>query len=197
MKIIFTIILIINTLVVFAQSENEIKIQTNDGNIYIGIIIEEDEKMVKMLIGGRDIVQLQQANILTKESFIRREKRHLISFEGSNFITGLNYDFDFYKKDNLSLGGTAGIGAWGFKTGIYAGFRQPWQDIFKVEVGFGQTDERRNNFSGTYLELAYRSQRNNRWYFWEVNSGFLINIFDERNRVFGLPYGGVAVGVYF
>lgn len=181
----------------FAQSENEIKIQTNDGNVYIGIVIEENDKTVKMLIGGKDIIQLQQSNILTKTRFVRRQKRHLLSFEASNAIIGLNYDIDIYKKNNVSIGGTAGIGFYGFKTGIYAGFRQPWQDIFKVEVGLSQTEEWFNNFSGNYLELAYRSQRENRWYFWEVNGGFLINIFDERNRVFGLPYGGIAVGVYF
>ena len=201
-KIFFVIILIINTLISFAQSETETKITTNDGNVYIGIIINETDDFVKMMIGGRDIIQIQQSNILTKTPFERRKRRHTISMNFSNYnweshFVGLNYDFNFYQKTDLLIGGTVGITASGFQTGLYAGFRQSWQDILKVEVGMGASSGRFNNFSGSYVELAYRSQRNNRWFYWEANAGFLVNIFEKRNTIFGLPYGGIAVGVHF
>ncbi|NJN78470.1 MAG: hypothetical protein HC803_09230 [Saprospiraceae bacterium] len=67
----------------------------------------------------------------------------------------------------------------------------------KVEVGYGFAGTRANDFSGSYVELAYRSQRDNRSFYWEVNAGFLVNLFTKWNTVFGLPYGGVSVGVYF
>lgn len=201
-KIFFVIILIINTLTLFAQSETETKITTYDGNVYIGIIISETDAFIKMAIGGRDIIQIQQSNILTKTPYERRRRRHTISVNFSNYnwesrLVGLNYDFNFYQKADLLIGGTVGVGVSAFQTGIYTGFRQPSQDILKIEVGMGASNGRFNNFSGSYVELAYRSQRNNRLLYWEVNSGFLVNIFEKRNTIFGLPYGGIAVGINF
>lgn len=199
-KFIGIIVLIINCLSVNAQSKQKTFIETEDGNIYVGVVIEETDKFVKMLIGGRDIISIQQSNVKVKISYTNNRKRHhTIALGASNYygyrFLGLDYDLNIYKKNNLLLGGTVSGSFESWKVGAYAGFRQRWKDILKVELGMGSYDY--GYFSGVYTELAYRSQRENRLLFWEVNTGFLVNIYNKRTKIFGYPYGGVAVGLYF
>ncbi|NJN78471.1 MAG: hypothetical protein HC803_09235 [Saprospiraceae bacterium] len=63
------------------KPKTEMTIETRDGNIYVGIIVSETDELVKMIIGGRDIIHIQQSNILTKTTFKSQGRMHTISLD--------------------------------------------------------------------------------------------------------------------
>ncbi|NJN77436.1 MAG: hypothetical protein HC803_03175 [Saprospiraceae bacterium] len=131
-----------------------------------------------------------------------KEKRnHIISVEASNYHiwypVGLNYDVNLYRKNDFLLGGTVSVGLISAKFGAYAGFRQSWGDMFKAEVGMGLTAGWDDGYVGPYGEVAYRSQRDDRWFFWEIGGGYIYNAFEPNVPDVGLPYGFVGIGVSF
>lgn len=131
----------------------------------------------------------------------KTKRNHTISIEATNyylwFPAGLNYDVNLYRKNNFLLGGTASIGLIGAKLGVFAGFRQSWEDMIKVETGLGLTAGWGDGFVGPYTEFGYRSQRDTRSFFWEVSAGYIINTFEPNIDEFGMFYGGASIGFSF
>ncbi|MFK7950044.1 MAG: hypothetical protein AB8G11_20810 [Saprospiraceae bacterium] len=195
------ILLIINTLSLIAQHKLEERIKTIDGNIYVGEVVMETEEIVKIIIDKQTIVNIDKSTIISRELANNRKRNHIISGEISNYYllgSGLNYDINLYRRDNYIVGGTLSAGILGMKIGGFGGYRLVWEDILKAEVGLGVTlpwiGNAPNTFSGPYVEFGYRSQRDIRWFYWEVSIG---SIFDVANNSGNFPYGSVGIGVSF
>jgi hypothetical protein len=180
-SILIFILLIISNLTLFGQAKNSDFTQT--------ISIEQEENI--------SINSTSEA----EKSNPERKRNHTISVEASSYNlwypVGLNYDVNLYRKNDFLLGGTVSVGLISAKAGAYAGFRQSWGDMFKAEVGMDLTAGWGDGFIGPYGEIAYRSQRDDRWFFWEVAGGYIYNTFEPNVTEVGLPYASVAIGVSF
>lgn len=191
------ILLIINTLSVFAQDKPEETIKTSDGNIYVGEVVMETEDYLKIVIGKRTIVNIQKSEIVSRTIETIKERNHTISAEVTNFYLlaiGLNYDINFYRKDYFVVGGTGSLGLAGMKIGGYGAYRLAWKDLVKAEVGLGIATEWLVGYTGPYAEIAYRSQRDTRWFYCELSVGSILDV-SNNNGV--LPYGSFGIGVSF
>lgn len=199
--ILIFILLIISTLSLIAQYKAKERITTSDGNIYVGEVVTETDEMLKIVIDKQTIVNIDKANITARELLNNKIRNHTISGELSNYYligSALNYDVNLYRKDNYLIGGTLSAGILGMKVGSYGCYRLVWQDMLKAEVGFGATlpfiASGAGEFLGPYLEFGYRSQRDTRWFYWEISIG---SIYDFSNTIDNFPYGSVGFGVSF
>lgn len=195
------ILLIISTLSLIAQQQAEERITTSDGNIYVGEVVMETEDMLKIVIDKQTIVKIDKSKIVSRELANDRKRNHTISGDLSTYYLfglGLNYDVNLYRKDNYVVGGTLSAGILGMKVGGFGGYRLVWQDMLKAETGFGATipwiGSTADDFLGPYLEFSYRSQRDTRWFYWEISIG---SIYDFRNTIDNFAYGSLGLGVSF
>ena len=194
------ILLVINVLTLAAQHKIQERIETNNGSIFVGEVVMETENLVKVVIGRQTVVNIEKTDIVSRTLENNKKKNHIISSEFSNyyiFALGLSYDYNAFRKENLLIGGTVSAGIVGFRAGGYAAYRLVWQDLLKAEVGYGTTVVPRFNITfltGPYLELGYRFQRDDRWFFWEVNVG---SIYDFSPYPAYHAYGGVGIGISF
>lgn len=197
-KIIFIFILLtINVLSLIAQDKPEETIKTSDGNIYVGEVVTETEEYVKIVIGKRTIINIDKSKIISRTIKNIKKRNHTISGELSNFYllaVGVNYDINLYRRDYYVVGGTVSLGLAGVKLGGYGAYRLSWHDLIKGEIGLGIATQWLVGYAGPYAEIGYRSQRDNRWFYWELSLGSILDV-SNRNGV--LPYGSLGLGVSF